>query len=181
MDDITRKRLEQLEAEVDSHASSGTQNVVVDVTSNLVEIGIPADCEGAGLAMALLTMPLGNMAAFGVPIETVRELVDAVAGVDEGAAYDLCSDMEPVAAKLESIADRALGGPSEPMFYTWARLVRNGIAEIVFALEDHYPDPREQPIEKLREVAVAAARFMVETGYPIYLQMAADATAPRVL
>lgn len=183
MDDITRKRLEAERA-----AMSATANQVSDNLSSVSSSAPPFDLhdaelrrlglpEGCDLKMApfLIGFPAGVMLNW-LTVDLCMAIFDAVSGDSQdllAESYDHTSERDgAIADRLEEIYDLLDEHRKEHIGLTdvfmWARLVRNGVAEIWCAIEEHYEsipgDAYEQKSgEEIRELAVTVSRFMFGT------------------
>lgn len=185
MDDITKKRLEsersrmrtvpqQAVAVMDMHSLDPSNFAAHN--EELYKLGLPRDVS-LGIAPMMIGLPVGMMMNH-TTVDGVLSLYDAVITPD----VDICAEIYDHTCEREDADGRNLGDDIEDVFdsfeyaaqkvgicfhvtladvFLWSRLFRNGIAEMIIAIEEQAQPSME--LEQVRAVAVRVGRFMVET------------------
>lgn len=171
MDDITRKKLERERASLEDAVSMEVDPSFTGAAhqEELYRLGLPPTAD-MGVASVLVGMPIGSMLNRALPLEQVLRLFDLVADYDVcRIAYDFCEEEKGDA--LEAYADQlpsALVPPDDAFLLTcrWSRLIRNGLAETVIAVEEaNEAADGDLSLSEIHDIAIRVARFMSETLY----------------
>lgn len=186
MDDITRKRLEAERSRMPALMNAAAAFVVGARGSHghdahneeLYRLGLPPEVS-PGVASMLIGLPIGMMMNH-TTVQAVLDFFDLVVRAPTDLAADLYDHTEEgsesgeggstLGDRLEDYFDsleyaaRAVGIHFQVTLsdvFLWARLLRNGVAELALAIEDQ-ADPT-LPGEEVRAIAARVGRFMAET------------------
>lgn len=180
MDDITRARMAD---EIDrfKDTADGVAGAFGDMQDKIGDLSvIPAEFEKLGIpthlggnGTFLLGYEIGAMAR----VYTIQEchlIIDAVSAIEPDERYDV----EEGPPLTERMLDTGLLNATQRHL----RLTRVAIQELIYDLEDHNEEQLDKggehvPISELRRRALAGARFMVDTMFPIYAHLPDDASA----
>lgn len=181
MDDITRKKLEREREELEDAVSL---NIDPSLTGHahqaeLYKLGLPPSTD-MNTASVLVGMPIGAMLNRSLPLEQILGLFDLVAAYEVcRIAYDFCEEEKGDA--LEAYAEQLPADlvPSDDAFLLtcrWSRLIRNGLAETVIAIEEaNEAADGDLPLSEIHAIAIRVARFMSETLYLAFKDMVVPA------